>query len=265
MRCIGVDIGGTKTSISLVVDGRVKKNIHLSTPTGAFFEFLFIHIADFEPKPDLIGIGVAGRVVKGKLEIGPNLPQIKGKDIVEELQHYFKSSSILCFNDAACFLAGARSKTDALGFTVGTGLGAALQIGGEVRKGFAGEISHIKFNDKPLEYYVGGKFFLERYTKDHKSKASKNKSIKDVLVTQNKTVKETYAVLAFIISFSACLTGIGKVYLGGGIGQSLDIKKLERLVNKNSVVEVSIRYPKLKHPSSLGAALLAKAHVKGEE
>ncbi len=177
---IGVDLGGTGIQAGIVENGKVRKKSEMPTEAGEGKERVMANIISaiegvFDEGARGIGIGCPGLTdnEKGLIVQTPNLP-LNGVNMKEVLEKRF-GKPISIDNDANCYvlaeaLFGAgRGHGSVLGLTLGTGLGGALIIGGEVFRGGgnAGEFGHMTIsyegpesrccgNHGCIETYVGG-------------------------------------------------------------------------------------------------------------
>lgn len=176
MRVIGVDLGGTKVQ-SVAVDadaiiaaahrGDVDVDVEMlvlaedrrPTPRDGGHAGVLAAVADSVRAVGLddvaaVGIGVPGPVdsVRGRVLRAPNLA---GFDAAVEVGHELTGrlgTEVKVDNDVNVALLGeqrlgaARGGDDVLGVWCGTGIGGALVLGGELRRGphgFAGELGHM--------------------------------------------------------------------------------------------------------------------------
>lgn len=157
----GIDVGGTKV-LGVLVDpaepGVVRAEAKVPTPSGetgvldamaAVVERL-AHEGAVEVRA--VGVGIAGLVDRaGVLQIGPNLPGLRGVRVGEELDKRL-GLPVRVDNDATCAAWGehragaARGVADAVCVTLGTGIGAGIVADGRLVRGtngFGGEAGHM--------------------------------------------------------------------------------------------------------------------------
>lgn len=181
----GVDIGGTKISVTLgSVAGKIFKELAFSSlkgrePKRSIFEIesaiqALLDGADSKRCLGGIGIGIPGPVdaVKGIVERSPNLPAWKGLRLKSVLTRRFHVP-VQIENDAnaaACaeqlFGAG-RGIANFLYLTISTGIGAGIVINGALvrgRSGSAGEIGHLTMVPGGLACPCGKRGCLEAYS-----------------------------------------------------------------------------------------------------
>jgi glucokinase len=117
------------------------------------------------------GIGWAGLVNQRaqRIEANPNLVDVSSYDLHAELERA-TGLPIVIDNDANVAAYGewrsgaARGSNDVFYVTMGTGIGAALILGGQLQRGsrgFAGEFGHFKVDRNGLECGCGGTGCLE--------------------------------------------------------------------------------------------------------
>lgn len=202
---IGLDIGGTKIEGILVnaagsaaIPKILKK---LRTPTNAaagkhavisnivsvavsLYRYGRENVRGF--KLNGIGIGAAGFLKKGRLEIVPNIPSLKKVRLRDILLQQLRKKGIMAplfiENDSVCFalaefmFGAARGSENVIGVIVGTGIGGGLILGGRVyrgRDGGAGHIGHMTIDPRGpkcgcgqkghFESWCSGKYISRRY------------------------------------------------------------------------------------------------------
>lgn len=154
---IGADLGGTKL-LALAVDpsGAVVAEAKVArpeTPDGvvaALGELAADWGGDGGVPP--VGIGIAALVDRaGVLRAGPNLPGFDGYPFAARLAER-TGGAVVVDNDATAAawaeqqVGAARGAEDAIFVALGTGIGGAAVVGGELRRGangFAGEFGHM--------------------------------------------------------------------------------------------------------------------------
>jgi glucokinase len=167
---IGIDIGGTKTAISVGNNtGEVleKKSFPTDRDLSRALDAIYGEVAVFANKHGqniaALGISCGGPLdsEKGIIQSPPNLPGWDNVPIVKLLEKQF-SIPVFIENDAnACALAewrygAGRGCKNMIFLTFGTGLGAGLILDGRLYRGasgLAGEVGHIRMSDDgPLGY-----------------------------------------------------------------------------------------------------------------
>ena len=173
---IGIDIGGTKTAVSLGRDdGTIIDKI--SFPTQREVQSVLDAIGDgvdtlqakHGVRSSAIGISCGGPLdsKRGIIQAPPNLPAWKDIPIVSLIEERFGTPTFLENDANACALAewywGAGRGFESIIFlTFGTGLGAGLVLDGRLYRGpsgLAGEVGHWRMApDGPECYYKKGSF-----------------------------------------------------------------------------------------------------------
>ncbi|NLK14620.1 MAG: ROK family protein [Spirochaetales bacterium] len=169
---VGLDIGGTKTAVSLGGgDGTIRKK--KSFPTHGkpeeVLERCALIIEEYQKDEvvQAIGISCGGPLdsEKGIIQSPPNLPLWDDIEIVAYFEERFGIPTFLENDANACALAewywGAGIGSSSMVFlTFGTGLGAGLILDSRLYRGvngLAGEVGHIRIaDDGPMCYYKRG-------------------------------------------------------------------------------------------------------------
>lgn len=181
---VGIDIGGTTTKFG-VVD---KKGICLkanSINTSQYIdleEYLkCLHreiqniINSIYKDINIKGIGVGApnaNHYRGTIENAPNLNWKGSVPFVEKLKRYFPDWPMALTNDANAaalgemFYGGAKKMKDFVVITLGTGLGSAFVVNGQLvygRNGLAGELGHVNVKHNGRLCRCGNRGCLETY------------------------------------------------------------------------------------------------------
>lgn len=185
---VGVDIGGTKISAGLVVQGKkIIAHETISTPQThnqkIVIEAIFSVINKvFNKEAVGIGIGVPGLVDTGAgiaYDI-KNIPALAGVPLKELFEKEWGRAAFVN-NDANCFALGSRNYNDGkkfqnlIGLSLGTGLGGGIVINGHLYEGVncgAGEFGFLPYKDGILEHYCSGLFFQRQYSISGKDAAA---------------------------------------------------------------------------------------------
>ncbi len=159
MHVVGVDVGGTNiraevlgTDLAVPVVGRSKCPEHTADIVDAICELVQGFELDLSAPIAAVGVGCAGLVNRsGVVVTSPNIPAIDHFPLRALLAERL-SCPVAVDNDATAALRGelengaAAGVADAILVTLGTGVGAALLLDGEIRRGahgFAGEAGHM--------------------------------------------------------------------------------------------------------------------------
>ena len=211
---IGIDIGGSHVAVGLInetgtIIAKSEKNISNNLKQDNFGENLINVIIEQiqnileQTKKDitsinLIGIAVPGMVSKTSIIKAENL-HIKNLDIVAEINKYY-NIPIKLKNDAKCAAlaekeyGSLKKAKDALFLTIGTGIGGAVFLNGELLvpekyEGF--EIGHITIEKNGLECNCGRKGCFEKYA----SMSALKENISKKLGKNNITGEELKEIL----------------------------------------------------------------------
>lgn len=179
---VGIDIGGTGTKMGLVADGgEVIASGEIASPTDCsaedaaskIAEAAMALIAQSPGECPAVGVGCAGLISTelGIVHTSPNLPRWRETPLAALLARRL-GSSVWLLNDAnACAVAEARlgagvGRSPMIALTVGTGIGGAIVIDGQVltgRNGFAGEVGHMSVQSDGPPCACGNRGCLELF------------------------------------------------------------------------------------------------------
>jgi glucokinase len=155
---IGIDVGGTKVlGVALDPQGAIVDEYRVANGNGALgveesIETVFETLDQRVPGAAAVGVGIAGLVdFEGHMRYGPNLPDVLELPVRERMEavtgmrvHVDNDANAAGYAEAQ--FGAARGASVALLVTLGTGIGGAILIGGEIYRGangFAGEIGHF--------------------------------------------------------------------------------------------------------------------------
>jgi glucokinase len=181
-RVLAIDFGGTKIALATAavgsLDGRPDSTVRLQTlgASGAdqALRRTFDAARELLTGPAAVGVSTFGVLRGGRVRLAPNVPGWDGMALPELLRAEFGDAPVAIDNDvnagaAAELRWGALRGVDVgLYVNLGTGLAAALVVGGRVvpgAHGAAGEIGYLRDNDTdpafadghaPLEDVVSG-------------------------------------------------------------------------------------------------------------
>lgn len=191
---VGCDIGGTNVKMGLVdPSGRVVRVLVLPSPSKSHPRAMVASLkrgyeaitqgSGIGNKVAGLGIGIAGVIDFGKgiVHTSPNFPQWKEVPLQRKAEMGLRVRTRVD-NDANVVLLGelmagaAKGARQAVGLTLGTGVGGGVVIDGRIYRGSrggAGEIGHCTVQaDGPkcscgnkgcLERYVGAEYLVDRY------------------------------------------------------------------------------------------------------
>ena len=175
---IGIDIGGTKVAAGVVdLDGHVRARLRRETPTTSPQEVLntIVEIVD-ELRAGhhitSVGIGAAGFVdaTRSTVLFSPHLAW--RNEPLRDAVHRRIGLSVLVDNDANAAawaewrFGAAQNEEDLICITLGTGIGGALVIGGQLHRGrwgLAGEFGHMQVVPQGHRCECGNRGCWEQY------------------------------------------------------------------------------------------------------
>ena len=157
MKTLGIDIGANKIAVvafkekvlasaSEVYPAQTRESF--SSWSLWVEKFLKSFISENNFSPGRIGIGVAGIIKDGVVVKSPNLSILDGQDLGGLLSGHFDKEAVLD-NDVNCFLraeseiGSAKGFNNVLALTLGTGLGGAILIDGNIYKGKNGSAGEV--------------------------------------------------------------------------------------------------------------------------
>jgi glucokinase len=172
---LGVDVGGTKLiAATVTAAGEVVERRRLETPArdaDLFVRTIRGLITDLAGDGLPVGIGIAGLIDPGGIvRYGPN---IGVRDLrLADLLRDAAGTEVTLVNDANAAALGeqragaARGREDVVLFTLGTGVGGGIVLGGRLREGangFGGEIGHLIVEDGGRPCPCGNRGCIEAY------------------------------------------------------------------------------------------------------
>jgi glucokinase len=172
---LGVDVGGTKLVAATVdASGRVLDRVRRDTPARdaeLLVATLRQLVTDLGGGSLPVGIGMAGMVdPDGVVRYGPN---IGVRDLpLGALLHQHTGGVVVVVNDANAAALGeqrcgaAQGHDDVVLFTLGTGVGGGLVLGGQLqlgRHGYAGELGHVIVEEGGRPCPCGNRGCIEAY------------------------------------------------------------------------------------------------------
>ncbi|WP_143961395.1 ROK family protein [Litoribacter populi] len=266
---LGVDVGGTHLKIGLVSrQGKIVSFFKEDTrpyrehPDGFNLCFLKVIGKYLEMYPEVrnVGIGLPGLVNKERtttLEI-PAIPALNGFDLRGSLQKLYKDINFYLENDAAAAAFGelkfgkSQTSPNFLFITMGTGIGSALILNGEIFKGARGnamEMGHmLSRGNEGLEKLIGRNGILrimERMIEAYPEKAAGllDKELGTHLLVDTAkegnpvslmVFEEVGRILGEAIVSTVRILDVNEIYFGGGISAGLEfmMPSLEKTVRQ---------------------------------
>ncbi|MFZ6016940.1 MAG: ROK family protein [Nitrospirota bacterium] len=167
---IGIDLGGTNLRVALISrDGEIIKKIK-ELSSGEILDIIFKMIDSlFSEDVAGIGLGIAGLVDRqnGRVLTSPNLPAVKGINLVNETRKRFKVP-VFIENDANTAALGEKWVGAGKGFsnfvllTLGTGIGSGIIKDGKLLN-VSAEVGHTSINADGEKCSCGNTGCLELY------------------------------------------------------------------------------------------------------
>ena len=295
MAVIALDIGGTKLAAALFNDkGDIlfKTNHLLGKKQGTEVGELIFQTANelFSKANDVSAIGICvpgiAHAKTGRVW-APNIPGWEDYPLLEELQKSFNNEKIKIKidSDRACYILGevwkgnAKSCSDAIYLSVGTGIGAGILINGEVLRGsndIAGAIGWMGLDRPFKEKYIScGDFEYnssgEGISKVMKEISGKSISAKDIFDAYEngdehakKTIDNAIECWGMAVANLVSLFNPEKIIFGGGVfGPALKFldeiySEAKKWAQPISIQQVKLEASRLGNDAGLyGAASLA--------
>lgn len=254
---IGIDIGGTSTTIGLVSAKGVildRSVIQIegfaSGPIEPFLDAIADGIEELSLKhgQSIAGIGIGapnGNYYRGTIEYAPNMPWKSVHEVASYLEEKLDCKTVLT-NDANAAAIGemqfgvAKEMQDFILITLGTGLGSGIVANGQViygHDGFAGELGHSIVvpggrdctcgRKGCLEAYVSIRGLLETYHDFEVGKVNTPQEIAMKAEAGDRYAKETFVKtgewLGLKLADAATYTSPEAIIFFGGIAQASDL------------------------------------------
>ncbi|MEO9482041.1 MAG: ROK family protein [Ekhidna sp.] len=254
---IGIDIGGTSTTIGLVSqEGKISdRSVILiegfaSGPIEPFLDAIVDAIQALAKRKGVtiegIGIGAPnGNFYNGTMEYAPNMPWKEVHEVAAYIEKRLSVKAVLT-NDANAAAIGekqfgvAKDMNDFILITLGTGLGSGIVAGGKViygHDGFAGELGHSIVvpggrdctcgRKGCLEAYVSIRGLLETY---HAFEVGTVNTPQEIAMKAEageqaaiETFMKTGAWLGLKLADAAAYTSPEAIIFFGGIAQASDL------------------------------------------
>jgi len=252
-RILGIDFGGTKVALGLADrDGTLLATRRLDTDAHAGAEQVVVRalagarslLADAGAAPDAIGVVSPGIVLPEEILLAPNVPGWEQLRLRERVAAEFGGVPIAVGTDAkAAALAewrwGALDGADpAVFLSLGTGIAAAVLVGGRVLTGANGAAGEIGYNllspqdtegfasgAAPLEEAVGGRGLGGRASKLLGRPVTAGELF--ALAKENVEAKELVTAALDELSMHVANLAIAldpeRIAVGGGLVRSADV------------------------------------------
>jgi len=283
---IGVDIGGTKM-LAILFDWEKKEpatDYKLATPNDNLDKFLIMLWALIDPliehakkdkaRVERIGIGFPGVLDRpmrdnkdGKISKCQNLEILDdvnlGKIIFEKYNiPVWLDNDANCFLRAELMLGAAQKSANAVGLTLGTGIGGAIAINREIYQGThgaAGEFGHMI-----VDVVEGVPHTLEEIyqslTQNNPLTVAQEAYNGDELA--EKIYEEIGCFIGLALANIVNVLDTEIIVLGGGVMQSSDLfitavkKNLKNEIMAPKLKKIKVVPAKLEQAGAIGAALL---------
>ncbi len=251
---LGVDIGGTNIDI-VVFDGDFR---HVATyKTKATLanlnEILNDLIEQFNVKA--VGIGLAAWIKKGKIV---KMPNIGGKFDINLNVPFVLDNDANCFAYYSAKLFGFKN---AIGITIGTGIGSGIVMDGRLVRGegLAGEIGHWFVGGDEV-CTCGGRGHLEAYFGGWSIRKRFGRDAKELFEDGSIYGIEGFRLMCIAVANAVTLLDPEAVIFGGRIGGNLDVQILKTEIYRYLMEGFEPEIKTLKDPLAVakGACLLAE-------
>ncbi len=181
----GIDLGGTNVRLALISrDGDILYKVRYPTQVGDGLESIIRKLSEQIAEScnqghevRAVGIGTAGAVLfeEGIVTSSPNFPDWSDVEFKTQLEKELEKERplrIVVDNDANAIALGeawrgvAKGVDSMICFTLGTGVGGGIALGGKIWRGslgMAGEVGHITIEPDGPECNCGSRGCLEAY------------------------------------------------------------------------------------------------------
>jgi glucokinase len=263
---LGADIGGSHITVALVdlQSGSVLKDSHARAHVNshgttneiisAWSQAIRNALASYE------GVDRIGIAMPNPVDYETGISYIKDIDKYDALYGLnikellagslnLKSTQIRMKNDAGCFLQGeafggaAKGFKDAIGLTIGTGIGTARCHNGVAEDA---DLWHSPFKNSIVEDYISSRWFVKRYTELSGNATIKNVKELSAIYQTDKDAKTVFAEFAenlseFLISFVE-KDNPEVIVIGGNIANASELffPQVEEILRKHRI-QVPIR------------------------
>lgn len=249
---VGVDIGGTKIS-ALITDRNGNKLAQGAVPAPSSeggeammkVSLELIHDLTQGEHVSAVGVGAAGVVdsAAGTIRAASDtFVDWVGYPIAESLADALNVPVVL-ENDVNAFLLGeaAGESEDVLGIMLGTGVGGALVLEGELRRGpngSAGEVGHTSgYGNRTctcgqkghLETVASGTSITEIYMEISGKAVRDAQEVEELARAGDLTAIQVYSDAGFAVGTACCVVAnildIPRAIVGGGVSRAWDLLK----------------------------------------
>jgi glucokinase len=278
-KIIGIDLGATNIRVGLVhgstiVEIRSKRIQRFGTMEEVLVDFYSLIDQLFDQDVVAIGIGVPSVVdlAKGIVYDVQHIPSWKEVPLKEMLETRYQIP-VFVNNDANCFALGefyfgkGKGKTDLIGLTIGTGLGAGVIANKHLLAGpncGAGEFGMADYLDQNYEYYASGQYFMHTYQLDGEQ-VFKQANAGDLIAKQYYAEMGTHlgnAIKLIMYTFDASY-----IVLGGSVREAYPYfqetmwERIHTFAYSRSAANLVMEISHLENAGILGAAALYQDQV----
>lgn len=287
---IGVDLGGTNVRAAAVNDsGNILRRVEMRTPSHGTAEEIIASIAGLVEElrnhsstaglPIAgIGISIPGLLVPDRKSVraSVNLPSLPGYPIVDSLQERLGHDlPIQVENDGNAatlgelYMGSDHGLKDLALFTLGTGVGGGIVIGGKIVRGFwsmAGELGHIIVETGGHECGCGASGCLEQYASasaikrlasEHHLDVFDPQAVYNLALAGNSSAVKVFEIvgrsLGRAIGMLANCLNLPLYLIGGGVSAAWDAfegSMQDELINTSIVYKTA---PALVRRAALGS------------
>jgi glucokinase len=271
-KLIGIDLGATNIRAAIVHGANIKnietkKIKSAGTVEDVLADFYLLIDALLDKDVVAIGVGVPSVVdlAKGIVYDVQHIPSWKEVPLKAILEAKYKIP-VFVNNDANCFALGefhfgkGKDKTEMIGLTIGTGLGAGAIVNKHLFAGpncGVGEFGMVDYLDHNYEYYASGQYFSHLYNLNGEEVFERAKA-GDVLAQQYYGELGTHlgnAIKLIMYTFDASY-----IVLGGSVRHAyLYFEKnmwarIQTFAYGHSITNLKIELSDLDNAGILGAA-----------
>jgi glucokinase len=271
-KLIGIDLGATNIRAAIVHGANIKnietkKIKSAGTVEDVLADFYLLIDALLDKDVVAIGVGVPSVVdlAKGIVYDVQHIPSWKEVPLKAILEAKYKIP-VFVNNDANCFALGefhfgkGKDKTEIIGLTIGTGLGAGAIVNKHLFAGpncGVGEFGMVDYLDHNYEYYASGQYFSHRYHLNGEEVFERAKA-GDVLAQQYYSELGTHlgnAIKLIMYTFDASY-----IVLGGSVRHAYPYfeknmwARIQTFAYGHSITNLKIELSDLENAGILGAA-----------
>lgn len=283
-KIIGIDIGGTKIGIGLLVDGKIEQSLKLETPSSGtqeeVMEQVVRGIESLAGYQDAVGIGIGAPGLidekNGVIFSVTNIPSWKEVHLKSYLENRL-GKPVYMTNDANCFAIGVKmfgegkNYKNVICLALGTGVGAGIVIDGYLYSGEvagAGEVGGLPYRDADFETYCSGKFFRILNNTDGETEFAKAKAGDAAAL---KLFAELGHHVGNLINTTIFMLAPEAIIVGGSVSKSFELWKdamwetVRSFPYKKVTEKLVIEKTEMNDIAVLGAAALFKNRYEQDQ